>query len=149
MADPRSRHIKSIVDRSRHLDADDLVLNLEAELERLEQGLGHMIWDNESRPVTMCPCLLPISPWFEVSETEDEYSVKMYLPGVREENIDARVERGSVEVFARPQEKTHRPFLLSIEPPIALDPSSIRLESRDDVFVVRVRTVKRLRVKIK
>lgn len=149
MAEPKTRHMKNIVEMSRYWGADDLLHNLEEELQRLEHGLGHMIWDKESKPVTMCPCLLPMSPRFEISETEDEFSVKVHLPGVREEDIDVNIEKGSVVVFARQQEKAFRPFLLSIDAPVALDPESLRLESHEEVLIIRVRKVKRHRVKVK
>ena len=149
MAEPKTGHMKSMVEMSRCWEAHDLLRNLEDELQRLEQGMGHMIWDNESKPVTMCPCLLPMSPRFEISETEDEFSVKVHLPEVREEDIDVNIEKGSVEVFARQQEKAFRPFLLSIDAHVALDPESLRLESHDDFLVLRVRKLKKHRVKVK
>lgn len=149
MAEQRTRHIKSIVEKSRELEAGDLLHNLDEELKRVEKGMGHMVWDKESRPVTMCACLLPISPLYEVTETASEFSVKVMLPSIRMEDIEVKIESGSIEVFAVHREKSFRPFLLAIDAPVALDPKSLKVEPHDGIFVIRVRKVKRHRVNVK
>jgi HSP20 family molecular chaperone IbpA len=107
-----------------------------------------MIWDKESKPVAMCPCMLPMSPSFEVSETADELNLKVSMPCVREEDLEVTVEKHAVEVYLRQREKTVRPFPLSIDSQDSLDPERIRVESHDDVFIIGVRKVKRHRVKV-
>lgn len=149
MAESRNRHLESIVEKSQYWDAEDLLRSLEEEMRRMEQGLGHMIWDEDYRPVTMWPNPLPVTPKFEESIVADEFRVKVFLPGVSEDSIEVGVERDSIEVFARHGERICRPFMAIIDAPTALDPESARAEFHEGVLDITVRELKRHKVKVK
>lgn len=144
-----TRRITDIVEMSSLWEAEDMLRNLEEELRRLEQGMNHMVWDSECRLVTLCPCPLPVSPRFQVAETESQFTVSVDLPGVRAEDIEVDADRDSIVIRARHQDRSCRPLLLSVDSPQWLDPESMQLELSEDTLVVTVRKAKKHRVKVR
>ncbi len=150
MAEAERKHqkLKNIVEASRYWDAEDLLKNLEGEMQRMEQGLSHVIWDLENRPVTQCPFPLPATPKFETDSTQDEFNVKVTLPGIRKEDITIRVAKDSVEVYARQEDKICRPFYISVDSRAQLDPDNVSSKLESGVLRISVRKVKKTKVKI-
>jgi len=147
--DPRHRKIRDIADMSQFWDVDDLMRNFDEELERVEQGLGHMIWDMDDRMVTMSVRPLPITPRFEIIESEKEYGLKVRLPDVPKENVRLNVDSHSLDLFACSGDAVCRPYYLGLEVRDALDPESADASLSDGVFEVRVSKAKKKQLKVK
>lgn len=144
----RQHKLKDIVEMSQYWDAEDLLRNLDEEMQRLEQGMGHMIWDIEAKPVTRCLNPLPVTPKYETTNSEAEFKVRVRLPGVAKEDIDLRVHAGMIELYARQAEKACRPFYMSIDAPGTLDPETARMKLQKGFLEIVVLKVKKKRVRI-
>lgn len=144
----RQHKLKDIVEMSRYWDAEDLLRNLDEEMRRLEQGMGHMIWDLEARPVTRCLNLLPVSPKYETIDSESEFRVKVRLPGVAKEDVNLQVHAGMIELYAPQEEKACRPFYMSIQTPRVLDPETTKTKLQRGVLEIAVRKMRKKRVNV-
>ncbi len=150
MAEPRrTSKVRDLVELSRSWDSEVILRNLEEEMRRMEEGLGHMIWDAEMRRVTQCPSPLPVTPKFESDETEDELRVSVRLPRVDEENINIRIMHDRLEVFARVDESACKPYFLGVDASGPLDQSSAKSTLKGGVLEVSVRKLRRVRVKVR
>jgi HSP20 family molecular chaperone IbpA len=145
----KPRRLHEMVEDSRYWDAQDLLRNFEEEIERFEHGICHMVWDLESRPVTRCLRPLPITPRFDVSETDDVLRLVVELPEVPPEHVRLDVDTGSVEVLACADEELCRPFYVSVISQGPLDTESAELERVGSTYTIRVKKIKKKRVKIK
>ncbi|HEX9908342.1 MAG TPA: Hsp20/alpha crystallin family protein [Thermoplasmata archaeon] len=145
----RSKRLKDIADLSRQWDAEYMLGNYEEEMLRLEGGLDHMVWDVQERRVTACVKPLPITPRFEVEETEKEFVLKAKLPEISREDIRLRVNTSSVEVLACKNDVVCRPYYVEVESPSVLDPDSADAELSDGVLRVKVRKVRKKRLDIR
>src|SRR4030067_2801870 len=101
--------LKEMVEESPFWNAEDLIRNLDAELDRIEHGIGHMVWDDSNRPVTICLRLLPITPRFRVKESEGKFSIEVDLPNVSEDLVSVKVDKAGVEVSACTPDPVWRP----------------------------------------
>jgi|GEM_PF-1731695 len=149
MAERKKRRVQDLVEESRYWDTRDLIKNLEEEMERLEQGLGHVIFDSEGKPVTMCVSPLPLTPKFETKQEGDEFTLKVRLPGVEKENIHLYVNRDSVEVRAVASEKVCRPFYVSVDTPWNVDSEDAQVKFENSVLIVTAKRVKKVRIPVK
>ncbi len=145
----KPRTIKEIVEESPLWDAEELIGNLDAELDRIEQGIGHMLWTDINHPVSRFPPLLPVTPRFRVKESEDRLSVAVDLPNVPEELISVKVERMGIEVSACTSDPVCRPYYVNVESRVPLDPDSAELRHIGVTLEVDVEKVKKKRVNIR
>lgn len=145
----KARRVEELVELSRHLDADDMLRNLQEEMRRMEEGLGHTIWDAEMRRVTQCPNPLPVTPKFETLESDDELKVKVRLPRVPEDNIILNVTPSGLEVYAKLDERICKPYFLSVEVAGTLKPETAVSRVLDGTLEVSVKKAKRVRVKVR
>jgi HSP20 family molecular chaperone IbpA len=145
----KARKLHEMVEESRYWDAQDLLRNFEEEIQKFEHGIGHMIWDLESRPVTKCLRPLPITPKFAVSETDEVFKLVVELPEVPPEHVRLDVDPGSVEVLACADEYLCRPFYVSVMSQGPLDAESAELERAGATYTVIVRKAKKKRLRIK
>ncbi len=141
--------LRELVEESRFWDASDLMRNFDEEFHRIELGLGHTAWDSMYRPVSMCMRPLPTVPRFETSETKDELSLRVVLPGVPPENVYVDVDKRSVEVFACSDDLICKPYYVSVESHSTLDPDSVEAKRDGQWLVINVRKAKRHRVEIR
>ncbi len=136
--------MKDIVRESQYWDAEDLLRNLDEEMQRLEQGLSHMVW-----PVTKCLRPLPMTPKIDVNDKENEFTVSVELPNVPQEHMRVNALRDRVEVFACSDDAVCRPYFASVESHDQLDPDSVSLKLTDSTLHVKVKKAKKKRVKVK
>jgi len=149
MVDHRRRRVQDLVEESKHWEADDLIRNFEVEMQRLEKGLGHMIFNSEDKPISMCVSPLPLTPKFETKKEMDEFDIKVHLPNVEKEDIRLYVNRDSVEVRAVSGKKISRPFHLSVETPWSVDSDDAQVEFKNGILTVKARRLKKIRVPVK
>lgn len=145
----RPRSLQEMVEDSRYWDAHDLLRNFEEEIEKFEHGMGHMIWDLESRPVTRCLRPLPITPKFDVSETDEMFKLVVVLPDIPPEHVRLDVDPGSVEILACTDEELCRPYYVSVLSQGPLDTESAELEREGSTYTIHVKKAKKKRVKIR
>ncbi len=145
----KPKSLRELVDESRFWDASDLLRNFDEEMDRIEHGLGHAAWDSTYRPVSMCMRPLPTVPRFEMSETREKLTLRVYLPGVPPENLHVDVDKRDVEVFACSDDPICKPYYLSVESQGSLDPDSAEVV-RDGPWVeVKVPIAKKRRLEIR
>ena len=145
----KARRVEELVELSRHLDADDMLRNLQEEMRRMEEGLAHTIWDTQMRRVTQCPTPLPVTPKFETHESDDELKVKVVLPHVPEDNITLTVTPSGLEVYAKLDQRICKPYFLSVEVAGTLKPETVVSRIRDGALEVSVKKAKKVRVKVR
>lgn len=145
MVDPqlRFRRLRDLVDESKFWDAELMVRNAEDELARLEQGLAHLVVGPDEKAITKMLRPMPVTPSFEVEEDEEEYALRVKLPGVPVENMYVDVDPEEVEVFACSDEVVCRPYYLSVRATSTLDVGSAQAHVSAGVLQVRVRKVKK------
>jgi HSP20 family molecular chaperone IbpA len=140
--------LKDIEERSRHWSPEDLMRNLDEEMSRLEQGLCHMIYDHDEIRVSARLRPLPVTPSFDLKETEDEVRLSVKLPNMSKENVHLNVEKNSIELFACSDDFVCRPRYLSVDSISLLDPDSTKAEMIGSVVEVRVRKARKKRLKV-
>ena len=146
----RKQHrLKELVETSQFWDAEELLRNLDEEMDRLERGLGHMVWDIHGRPVTMCLRPLPVTPKFSLSETDDRLELKVLLPGFEKDSVRLQVDKGGVEVFALKSEEFCRPYYVRVEARSILDPESADASLSEGTLVVKIGKVKKKRLEVR
>lgn len=145
----KGRRLKDIADLSQFWDAEDLLRNFEQEVARLEQGLGHMVWDTEERRVTAWLSPLPLTPKFEAKESDKDITLKVQLPNVDKDRIKVGVDNESIEVFACPIDVACRPYYMSLDARGTIKPETASVKLSGDVLEVTVLKVKKKRVDIK
>jgi len=145
----KPRSLRDLVEESRYWDTSDLLRNFEEEMERIEQGLGHTAWDSASRPVSICMRPLPTVPRFETSETKDEFSLRVLLPGAPAGSVHIDVDRRSVEVLACSDDMICKPYYVSVESQGNLDPGSAEASRDGQWFEVRVAKSKKRRLEVR
>ncbi|MBN1678148.1 MAG: Hsp20/alpha crystallin family protein [Candidatus Thermoplasmatota archaeon] len=145
----RARKLRELVEESRFWDASDLMRNFDEEFHRIEMGMGHTAWDSMYRPISICVRPLPTVPRFETSETKDEISLRVVLPGVPPGNVHIDVDRRSIEVSACSDDLICKPYYVSVESHNTLDPDSVEAKQEGRWLVIRVRKVKKRRVEIR
>jgi HSP20 family molecular chaperone IbpA len=143
-----ARRVKDIEELSRHWSPEDLMRNLDEEMSRLEHGLGHMIYDHEYRRVSVWLRPLPVTPSFDLKETDSEVTLSVKLPNVSKENVHVNVEKNSVELFACSDDAICRPHYLSVESYSVLDPDSTDARMVGDIVEVKVLKVRKKKVKV-
>lgn len=146
---PRDRHLKEMVDRSRFWDAEDLMRNFDREMARLEQGLEHMVWDAGEHRVTTYLRPLPMTPSFKISEGENEFKLTTRLPNISKEDLRLSVDRDNVEIFACSRDLVCRPYYIGVLAKGELVPESADAVLSGEVLEVRVKKVKKKRLTIK
>jgi len=152
MADPRSRSrrsIKDIVEESKHWDAEELMQNLDEELERMEHGLSHVVFDMDDRLVTKFLRPMPVAPTFEEESDEANMKVRVSLPGMHKDHVRVNVDKDSIEVIACADDQICRPYYLSIEADGILEPGTANAEFNKGLLEVSVAKVKKRRLKVK
>jgi HSP20 family molecular chaperone IbpA len=147
--DLTGKKVKDLEELSRLWEAEDLLRNLDEEMSRMEQGLGHMIYDLQERRVTTWLKPLPVTPKFDVRETEDEFELTVRLPGIPKDNIRVNVDRNGVEVLACSDDAVCRPHYLSVDASGVLDPDSAQATMKGEVFEVKVSKHRKRRLEIK
>jgi HSP20 family molecular chaperone IbpA len=145
----KPRGLKEMVEESRFWDAEDLLRNLDAELDRFERGIGHLVWGSDDKAVTMCLRPVPITPDFGVSDTGDELTLKVVLPNVPEEHMRVNVDKDGVEVFACSDDPICKPYYVRANSRTSLDPESVRLRLSDSILQVKVAKAKKKRLEVK
>ncbi|MGQ9587861.1 MAG: Hsp20/alpha crystallin family protein [Thermoplasmata archaeon] len=126
-----------------------MLRNFDEEMQRLEQGIGHMIWDMEDRPVTMCLRPLPVTPRFECDDSPGRLSIKVFLPGFSKEDIHIQVDRDGIEVMAVKPDEFCRPCYVRLDARDVLDPESAHAELCHGVLEVSVQKVKKRRLEVR
>jgi len=144
----RKRRARDLVEESRFWNAQDMLRNLEEEMERLERGLGHIIFDAEGKPVTRCVSPLPMTPKFEAKDEGETFRLKVNLPGVEKEDIRLFVERRSIEARAVSGQRICRPYYVIVDSPWDLDPENAEVKFEDGVLTVRAKRLKKTRVAV-
>ncbi len=140
--------MKDIEERSRHWSPEDLIRNLDEEMSRLEQGLCHMIYDHDDNRVSAMIRPLPVTPSFDLKETDEEIRLSVTLPNIPKEKVRLNVEKNSIEVFACSDDLVCRPHYLSVDSASLLDPDSAKAEMVDGIVKVRVRKARKKRLKV-
>lgn len=138
-----------MVEESRSWDAEDLLRNLDAELDRIERGIGHMVWGSDDKPVTMFLPPLPITPDFNISDTGDQLTLNVVLPNVPEEHMRVNVDKDSVEVFACTDDPICKPYYVKVNSKTSLDPESVSLKLSGSTLHVKVVKAKKKRLEVK
>jgi len=141
--------VQDLVEESRHWDPDDLIRNLEEEMQRLEQGLGQVMFDLEGRPITMCVSPLPLTPKFETKEEGDAFILKVHLPGVQEGDVRLYLHRGSIEVRAVSGKMICRPYYVSVDTPWGVDSEDAEVKFENGLLNVKAKRLKKVRVPVK
>ncbi len=147
--DLQGRKISDIVEMSRFWDAEDLLRNFDEEMSNIEQGRGHMIWDFEEHRVTSWAGPLPMTPRFELSETDAEFKLRVFLPEVVRENIRVSVGRNGVQLFACSSDQVCRPHFLEVESKGVLDRDSAKTKMVGNTLEIKVAKAKKTRPKAK
>lgn len=145
----KPKTLRELVEESRFWDAADLLRNFDEEMERIEHGLGHSAWDATSRPVSICMRPLPTVPRFEAFETKDDFSLRVFLPGVPTENVRIDVDSRSVEILACSDDSICKPYYVSVESQGYLDPGSAEARRDGQWLEVRVRKPKKRRLEVR
>jgi HSP20 family molecular chaperone IbpA len=145
----KPRGLKEMVEESRSWDAEDLLRNLDAELDRIERGIGHMVWGSDDKPVTRFLPPLPITPDFSVSDTGDELTLKVVLPNVPEEHMRVNVDKDSIEVFACSDDPICKPYYVRANSKASLDPESVSLRLSASTLHIKVAKAKKKRLEVK
>ena len=146
--DIAARKVKDIVEMSMYWSPEDLIRNLDEEMSRLEQGLCHMIYDHDDHRVSAWLRPLPVTPSFNLEETEDEVRLSVTLPDVSKENIRLNVDKNSIELFACSDDLVCRPHYLSVDSASLLDPDSTTATMVGDRVEVRVLKARKKRLKV-
>ena len=149
MAERKKRRVQDIVEESRFWAAEDLMKNLEEEMARLEQGLGHVIFDSEGKPITMCVSPLPVTPKFEAEKDEDEFSLKVHLPSVEKKDIRLYVNRDNIEVRAVSGKRICRPYFLNVDTPWSVSSEDAQVKFEEGILIVKAKRLKKIRVPVK
>lgn len=152
MADLRSRsrrNIKDIVEESKYWDAEQLMQNLDDELERMEHGFSHVVFDMDDRLVTRYLRPMPMTPTFEEDSDEANMKVRVNLQGMHKDHIRVNVDKDSIEIIACSDDQICRPYYLSIESDGILEPETAKAEFNKSVLEVSVAKVKKRRLKVK
>jgi hypothetical protein len=147
--DLQGRKISEIVEMSRYWDAEDLLRNLDEEMSNLEQGMSHLIWDYEEHRITTWVRPLPVTPRFQLSETDSELRLKVQLPEVVRENIRLNIGTNGVQLFACSNDLVCRPHFLEVESREALDRDSAETNMVGDTLEIKVAKLKKDRSKAK
>jgi HSP20 family molecular chaperone IbpA len=147
--DFRGRKVKDLAEIASHLEAEDLIRNFDEEMSRLEHGLGHMVYDLQENRVTTWLRPLPVTPRFDVDESESEFKLKVTLPNISKENVRLNVDKKSVELFACSDDAICRPRYIAIDVAGTLDPDSAKAKMTGDTFELKVSKVRKKRLKIK
>jgi len=145
----KRKRIKEMSERSKNWDAEYFLKNFQEEMDRLERGMSHMVWDADDRRITACVRPLPITPKFEISETDEAFNVKVTLPGISKEDIKLNVDRDKIEIFACPDETTCKPFYVSFDPHAPLDPDSVEAKLEGGVLEVNAAKKKKTRLRVR
>ena len=145
----RTKPLKDIVSESKFWNAEDLLRNLDEEMDRLEQGMEHMIWDIQERAVTRCLRPLPMTPKFGVKEGEKEFALSVDLPDVPQEHMRVNALKDRIEVFACTDDAVCRPYFVSVESHGQLDPDSVALKLTGMTLHVKVKKASKKRLKVK
>ncbi len=145
----KPRKLKEIVDESRFWVAEDLLRNLDAELDRIERGIGHMVWGSDDKLVTRLLPPLPITPDFNVSDTGDHLTLKVVLPNVPEEHMRVNVDKDGVEVFACSDDPICKPYYVRADSKAPLDPESVKLKLSGSTLHIKVAKVKKRTLEVK
>ena len=148
-ADIRGRRLRDIREMSRFWDAEDLIRNFEQEMERLERGLGHMVWDTHEHRVTTWLSPLPITPRFHADESDKEIVLRVQLPDVDRDSLRVGVDEKSIELFACSRDPVCRPYHLSLNVQGVLKPDSAEAKMTGDVFEIKVSKIRKRKVEIK
>ena len=146
--DLAGRKVKDIEEMSRYWSPEDLIRNLDEEMSRQEDGLGHMIYDLEETRISAWLRPLPVTPDFEMEETEDEFRLSVTLPNISKDNVRLKVEKNSIELYACSDDMVCRPHHLAVESVSTLDPDSAKAKMVGDVLKVTVLKVRKKRLKI-
>jgi HSP20 family molecular chaperone IbpA len=144
-----ARKVKDIVEMSKYWSPEDLIRNLDEEMSRLEQGLCHMIYDHDDHRVSAWLRPLPVTPSFDIVETEDEVRLSVTLRNVSKENVRLNVDKNSIELFACSDDVVCRPHYLSVDSASLLDPDSTTAKMIGDLVEVRVAKARKMRLKVK
>jgi len=145
----KERHLKELVEESQFWDVEDLMRNFDREMAQLEQGLGHMIWDVESRCVTAPLSPLPMTPKFKVTEDESELKLEVRLPGISRENLRLNVDSKSIVILACSGDVVCRPYYLRVDASGEIVPDSAEAALSGETLDVRVAKAKKKRLKVK
>ncbi len=143
------RKVKDLAEMSRLWDAEDLIRNFDEEMSRLEHGLGHMIFDREQKVVTTWLRPLPVTPRFDVKETDKDLKLTVKLPNIPKDKVRVRVEKDRVEIFACSDDEVCRPHFVAIDSQGMLEPESAKAKMEKGVFEIKVSKARKKRLAIK
>jgi hypothetical protein len=146
--DLTGKKLREIEELSKHWSPEDLIRNLDEEMSRLEHGFGHMIYDREFHRVSAWLRPLPVTPSFDIKESDIEIVLSVKLPNIRKENIHLSVEKNSIELLACSDDAVCRPLYLLVESLSMLDPDSADAKMVGDVIEVKVHKVRKKKVKV-
>ena len=147
--DLRGKTVKEIVEMSRLWNAEDLLRNFDEEMSEFEQGLGHMIFDVDENRVTTWLRPLPVTPRFELKETDKELELVVSLPQISRDKVRVNIDKNRVELFACSNDAVCRPHYLAIDARGILDPDSAKAKMEGEVFEVKIAKVKKKRLDVK
>jgi len=145
----KPRRLAKIVEESQFWDAEYLLKNLDAEVDRFERGIGHMVWGPDDKPITRFLRPLPIAPKFGASDTDREFTLKVVLPNVPEEHMRVNVDKESVEVFACSDEQVCKPYYVRVNSKGRLDPDSAQLKLSDSTLQIKVAKAKKKKINVR
>ena len=145
----KQQRLKEIVETSQHWVVEDLLRNLDEEMDRLEHGMGHLVWGMDNRPVSMCLRPLPATPRFEVKESDDEFDLSVILPGFSKDNIRLDVERDGVEVVPTRPDEFCRPYYVKVGSKGSLDIDVAEASLADGVLSVKVKKARKKKVSVR
>jgi len=145
----RPRRLARIVEESQFWDAEFLLKNLDAEMDRFEQGISHMVWGLDDKPITRFLRPLPIAPKFSVSDNDREFTLKVVLPNVPEEHMRVNVDKESVEVFACSDDQVCKPYYVRVDAKGRLNPNSAKLKLSDSTLHIKVAKAKKKKIDVR
>jgi len=145
----KPQRIKDIVEDSRHWEAEDLMRNLDDELDRMEKGMSHVIFDFECHSVTRCLRPLPVTPHFRIEESAENFEIRISLPVASKEDVHLNVDGEGIEVLVDPVDPTSRPYYLRVDAKGPLDPNGAQAEFSEGVLKIVSRKLKKARIKVR
>ena len=145
----KPQRIKEIAEDSQYWEAADLLKNLDDEMDRMEKGMSHVIFDLECHPVTRCLRPLPITPRFKIDESAERFEIRVELPSISKEELHLDVDRNSVAVLADPHDPMYRPYYLRVDSKGPLAADDTLAEFSEGVLKIVVPKLKKARIKVR
>ena len=129
----------------------DMLRNLKAELDNMERGMGHHIWDEKRRRRPLALNITFGTPHYDIFDEGDNLKIVVEIPGGSKEDIDLDMAEDHFEIKARTRyhkcvenafsvrcEEREGEFGRKVDLPIPVDPNGARASFKNDVLEIEV-----------